>query len=70
MSFASKPLPDRLKTEIQANKTDLDVLQAALDARNQEMEQVKNRFADDRRRFLELKQGIKKTPVTPPAAAE
>lgn len=55
--YKKKPAPDNLKEQVRINETELTALLAAVDAKKQEMEQVMARFAEEKRRFLELKEG-------------
>ena len=55
--YTKKPPPDSLKEQIKANETDLKALVAAVEAKKREMEQVTARFAEEKKRYLELKQG-------------
>lgn len=56
-SYQSKPAPKELKERIRANELDLQAQLAATEEKKREMEQVIKRFAEEKRRYTELKQG-------------
>ncbi len=55
--YQKKPVPANLKAEIKENETEITAQQKALEDRKQEVEAVKARFEDDRKRYRELTQG-------------
>jgi len=55
--YKKKPVPDNLKEQIKANEIDLKAQLLAVDAKKQEMEQLNAKFAEEKKRYLELKQG-------------
>lgn len=55
--YMKKPAPGNLKEQVKINETELKTLQAAVEAKKQEMAQVTARFAEEKKRFLELKEG-------------
>ena len=67
--FKGKPLPEQLKAQIRDNEKELKAQQAAVDAQTREMEDVRTRFALEKKRYLELtgKKSAEAVPV-PPAA--
>ena len=67
--YKGKPLPEQVKAEIRDNEKEIGAQQAAVDAKVKEMEEVRTRFADERKRYLELT-GKKSSDAAPaPAAA-
>ncbi len=65
--YKKKPVPDTLKQQIKVNETELKALSVVLAAKKQEIEQVTAHFVKETQRYLELKQGGKKT--TAPVSA-
>ena len=55
--YKKKPVPDTLKEQIKVNDIEIRTQQLALDAKKKEEDQVRAKFEDDRKRYLELKQG-------------
>lgn len=68
--YKKKPMPDQLKTLIRDNDSELRSQQAAVTDRTREMDEVRARFADEKKRYLELtgKQAVD-APATAPGAA-
>jgi len=67
--YKGKAIPEQVKAQIRDNEKEIKAQQAAVDARNKEMEEVRQRFAEEKKRYLELT-GKKSTDVAPaPAAA-
>ncbi|MCX7156398.1 MAG: hypothetical protein NTW45_08155 [Rhodocyclales bacterium] len=67
--YKGKPLPDQVKAEIRDNEKEIKAQQAAVDSKVKEMEEVRSRFADEKKRYLELT-GKKSMEVVPaPASA-
>jgi len=68
--YKGKVLPEQVKAQVRDNDKDIKAQQAAVDARLKEMEEVRSRFADEKKRYLELT-GKKSTDVVPstPAAS-
>jgi hypothetical protein len=62
-------MPDSLKAQIRENEKEIKAQQAAVDSRVKEMEDIRTRFAEERKRYLELtgKKGVDAAPA--PAAA-
>ena len=52
--FKGKPLPEQLKAQIRDNEKELKAQQASVDAHTREMEEVRTRFAEEKKRFIEL----------------
>jgi hypothetical protein len=75
--YKKKPMPDQLKTLIRDNESELRSQQAAVADRTREMDEVRARFAEEKKRYLELtgKQvadaptAAPGTATTPPTAA-
>ncbi|MDO8787180.1 MAG: hypothetical protein Q7J42_03805 [Sulfuritalea sp.] len=64
--YKGKPLPDQVKAEVRDNEKEIAAQQGAVDAKAKEMEDVRARFADERKRYLELT-GKKSTDAAAPA---
>jgi hypothetical protein len=64
--YKKKPMPDQLKTLVRDNESELRSQQAAVTDRTREMDEVRARFADEKKRYLEL---TGKQPVDAPVAA-
>lgn len=62
--YKGKPLPTQLKKDIRENEKEIKAQQAAVDARTREMEEIRSRFADERKRYLDL-MGKKSTEEAP-----
>lgn len=54
---SGKPLPVYLQQEVQETEKEMQHLQDMVKQRRQEMETVRTRFEDDKKRFRELRQG-------------
>jgi hypothetical protein len=72
--YKGKPMPEQLKSQIRDNEKEIKAQQAAVDARLKEMDEVRSRFAEEKKRYLELtgKKSTEAPAVTPavtPAAA-
>lgn len=52
--YVKKPVPANLKAQIQANETELATQQKAIADKNKDIEAVKAKFEDDRKRYREL----------------
>jgi len=55
--YKRKPMPPELATEIKNNDFDLAAQQAAMAAKLKEMEAVRTKFTEEKKRYLELMQG-------------
>lgn len=72
--YKGKPLPEQVRADIRDNQKEIEAQQAAVAAKAKEMEEVRSRFADEKKRYLELT-GKKSTEAAevstpaPPAAA-
>ncbi len=73
--YKGKPLPAQVKAEIRENEKEIEAQKTAIDAKNKEADEVRARFAEERKRYLELT-GKKPTddpslaaPAAPTAAA-
>jgi hypothetical protein len=67
--YKGKAMPDSLKAQIRENEKEVKAQQAAVDGRVKDMEDIRNRFGEERKRYLELtgKKAADGTAV-PPAA--
>lgn len=70
--YKKTSMPDQLKTLIRDNDSELRSQQAAVTDRTKEMDEVRTRFADEKKRYLELtgKQAVDAAPAPSPAAAQ
>ena len=66
--YKGKLIPEQVKAQIRDNGKEIAAQQAAVDARLKEMEEVRQRFAEEKKRYLELT-GKKSTDVAPAPAA-
>ena len=69
--YKGKPLPDSVKAQVRENEKEIKAQQAAVDGRAKDMEDIRIRFADERKRYLELsgKKPAEAAPAAAPAAA-
>jgi hypothetical protein len=69
--YKGKPLPDSLKADIRENEKEIKAQQAAVDARVKEMDEIRVRFEEERKRYLELigKKAAENAAATPAVAA-
>jgi len=69
--YKGKPLPDSLKSQILENDKEVQAQQATIAERTKEKEEVRNRFADEKKRFLELtgKKSVEAAAASPAPAA-
>ncbi|MCX7166417.1 MAG: hypothetical protein NTV11_09095 [Rhodocyclales bacterium] len=67
--YKGKPVPDQVKAEIRDNEKEIKAQQAAVEGKAKEMEEVRNRFAEEKKRYLELtgKKAMDATPAAPAA---
>jgi TolA-binding protein len=65
-------MPDQLKSQIRENEKEITAQQAAVDGRVKEMDEIRTRFAEERKRFLELtgKKSAEGMAVIPAAEAK
>ncbi len=49
-----KVMPDGLKAQVRENEKEIKAQQAAVDSRVKEMDDIRNRFGEERKRYLEL----------------
>jgi hypothetical protein len=68
--YKGKPLPDQVKAEIRDNEKEIEAQKAAVVAKTKEADEVRARFDDERKRYLELtgKKPTEETPASKPAA--
>ncbi len=52
--YKGKPLPDALKADVRESDKEIKAQQAAVDARVKEMDEIRIRFEEERKRYLEL----------------
>ncbi|MCX7179773.1 MAG: hypothetical protein NTX56_13730 [Proteobacteria bacterium] len=57
--YKKKPVPPELKDQIKANETEIKAQQIGIEAKKQEMDQVRTRFEEEKKRYLELIRGGK-----------
>ena len=55
--YKKKPLPHELKTQIQANQAEIQAQLAVVESKQKEMEAVRAKFDQDKKRYLELVRG-------------
>lgn len=69
--YKGKALPDSVKAQVRENEKEINAQQAAVDGRVKDMEGIRVRFAEERKRYLELtgKQPAEVAPAGAPAAA-
>ena len=69
--YKGKPLPDQVKAEIRDNEKEIAAQQAAVAAKVKEAEEVRGRFAEEKKRYLELtgKKSMEATPAPDAAPA-
>ncbi|MDA8256062.1 MAG: hypothetical protein M0Z99_10575 [Betaproteobacteria bacterium] len=65
--YKGKPLPDQVKADIRDNEKEIAAQKAAVAAKTKEADEVRARFDDERKRYLELT-GKKPTEDSPAAA--
>jgi hypothetical protein len=52
--YKGKPLPDSVKSQVRDNDKEIEAHQTTIAAKTKEKEEVRSRFADEKRRYLEL----------------
>jgi hypothetical protein len=57
--YQKKPMPPELTEQIRASEAEIKAQQKAIEAKKQEMEQVRIRFDEERKRYLDLIRGGK-----------
>jgi hypothetical protein len=69
--YKGKPLPDPVKAQIKDNEKEIAAQQAAIAAKVKEGEEVRSRFAEEKKRYLELtgKKSMDAAPAAPVPAA-
>lgn len=69
--YKGKPLPDSVKADIRENEKEIKAQQAAVDGRAKDMEEIRTRFAEERKRYLELtgKKAAEGAPAAAPATS-
>lgn len=69
--YKSKPLPAQLKRDLFELESDLKAHGELLDVKNKEVELINAKFAEDKRRYLDLtKSSVSKTASTAPATTQ
>lgn len=70
--YKKKLMPDQLKTLIRDNDSELRSQQAAVSDRTKEMDEVRARFADEKKRYMELtgKKPADEAPAAVPSATQ
>lgn len=66
--YRGKALPEQVKADIRDNEKEIAAQKAAVAAKSKEMDDVRSRFADEKKRYLELT-GKKPMEAVPAAAA-
>lgn len=68
--YKGKAVPEQVKAAIRDNEKEIQAQQAAVDAKLKEMEEVRIRFAEEKKRYLELtgKKPMEAAPAAPAAA--
>lgn len=66
--YKGKALPEQVKADIRDNEKEIAAQKAAVAAKTKEMDEVRSRFADEKKRYLELT-GKKPMEAAPAAAA-
>ncbi len=69
--YKGKTLPDSVKADVRENEKEIKAQQAAVDGRVKDMEGIRTRFAEERKRYLELtgKKSAEAAPAGAPATA-
>lgn len=69
--YKGKALPDSVKAQVRENEKEIKAQQAAVDGRVKDMEDIRSRFEEERKRYLELsgKKPAEAAPAAAPAAA-
>ncbi len=69
--YKGKPVPDSVKAQIRDNDKDIQAQQTAIADKTKEKEEVRKRFADEKKRYLELigKKSAESSPAAVPAPA-
>lgn len=67
--YKGKALPDQVKSQIRDNEKEIAAQKAAVEAKTKEMEEVRARFAEEKKRYLELT-GKKSAEVAPTAESK
>lgn len=57
--FKKKPVPPELTEQIKASEAEIKAQQSAIEAKKREMEQIRTRFDEEKKRYLELVRGGK-----------
>jgi hypothetical protein len=67
--YKGKAMPDSLKAQVRENEKEITAQKSAVDSRGKEMEDIRNRFGEERKRYLELtgKKSAEATATTPTA---
>ena len=55
--YAKKPMPNSLKSQIKENETEIEAQKKVLDDKNKDIEAVRAKFEEDRKRYRTLTQG-------------
>lgn len=69
--YRGKPLPEQVKADIRDNEKEIAAQKTAVAAKSKEMDDVRSRFADEKKRYLELtgKKPMEAAPAAAPAPA-
>ncbi len=69
--YKGKPLPDSVKSQVRENDKEIQAQQNAVAEQTKQKEEVRSRFADEKKRYLELtgKKPAESSPAAPAAPA-
>jgi hypothetical protein len=69
--YKGKPMPEQVKADIRDNEKEIKAQQAAVAGKAKEMDEVRSRFAEEKKRYLELtgKKATEAVPEPAPAPA-
>lgn len=65
--YQKKPMPDALKAQVKENETELSAQQSAMDARKQDIENIRAKFEAEKNRYNDLTRGRGAAASAPPA---
>lgn len=67
--YKGKAVPPEVKAQMRDNESEIKAQQAAVDTKSKEMDEVRAKFEEEKKRFLELKGKKPTTDTAPPAPA-
>lgn len=68
--YKKRPMPADLKTAIRDNDSEISALQSVIDSKMRDIETVKAKFDEDRRRYLEITRGLRRSAGSAGAGGE